>query len=262
MSKSAHTLSWGHLLGLVALGLICLSGIGYSLLAQTAERDAQGCVVGKPLAASIALVVDATDPLTQVHRARLARAVDDMLRDAPVDAKLIVLTIQPEEAPQEAFARCNPGATGNELTENVARVRALYQGTFAGPLRAAVDTLSGASGASRSPIIEALTALTQRPDFDRRVPSRTLIVASDMLQNSSSYSQYRGDMARTFRHSALARGDQADFAGIEVSVDYFVRPDQRHRQGPAHRAFWDTWFKERGARAVRFLGVAMGGRTS
>ncbi|MBG1233965.1 hypothetical protein [Aestuariivirga litoralis] len=252
-----HLKLW-HAVSLLTILSITTAG-AYVGLKPGHVKDAQDCVSDVPLASSTVMIVDATDPLTPLHRERLDSEAKGMLRDSQPGDKLVILAIHPEDAPSEQFARCNPGAEGG-FSDNVRKVAKHYKEAFVDPLVDAVNVLASETDAPRSPIMEAITAATQRPDFDGTIARRKLIIASDMLQNTpGDYSQYsKGDMTKNFLASSLAKGDQADLKGVEVVVDYFTRKNVRLLQDDKHRDFWRKWFVNRGARSVTFVGVGGG----
>jgi hypothetical protein len=256
MGRSNRFKLW-HLAALTTIAAIPVAAMAYTNLNKAPERDASNCRIGQSPPATTVLIADSSDALSTIHRDRLNSDIDRARDNLSIDGKLVLLALHPDVSIEELFGRCNPGSAASELTQNARKVRRHYEEAFADPLEAARGRMVGGAAAKQSQLIEAITLVTQRADFDARIPNRTLIVASDMLQHTTGgYSHYaKGDIARAFEKSALAIGDQADLSGVAVVVDYFTRPDQRTLQGPRHRAFWEAWFRERGAASVTFLGV-------
>ncbi len=62
--------------------------VAVGALNQSPPRDHRNCRIGEPLKSSTVLMADATDTLTEIHRARLARDTDDLLQSTPVDGKV------------------------------------------------------------------------------------------------------------------------------------------------------------------------------
>lgn len=242
---------------------ILIAGITAWWMSREPELDqATLCPLDRPLQTSVIVLVDTTDALNRLQVKRMLATVKTTLDGMPVFGKLSIVLLDgaaPYE-PVELVSLCNPGSPNNinPLLKNPRRYAKKYQEAFGAPVEKALAALITAPTAARSPIMETLTALTWRPDFDASVPDRSLVIVSDMLQHQPggmSHYQSAGRWAR-FMHPGLPARDDANLAGVSVRVDYIRRPDVLQLQNAAHRQFWTTWLTGRGASSVTGLETA------
>ena len=199
--------------------------------------------------------------------ARLVAQARAAAMATPEYGKLVVVVFDGADkgAPREIFSRCAPAnpATMSEL-QGQEHATALWPERFEKPLSAAVSQLGNAPSATRSPIIAAISQITQRPDFDSRVTWRALFLVSDGLEHDRrGFSHMKGGttsaLIRRFRESGLVATAPADLTGVAVTFDYLLRPEFAARQNADHRAFWNWWFMENGARSISFAGLREAG---
>lgn len=229
------------------------------------RRDTDLCLKSAAPTAVTAVLVDGTDKLSPEHETQLKAVFQELKRETPVNGKLLIMGLTPAAAPNSVsvvFAACNPGTKrGTPFLDHpaVAPADRAWLNRYAKPMDAALARLGELpESPAASPILEAITALTTRADFDRGVPKRTLILVTDGLQLTPGvYSHFRsGDLWASYLRSGIAPFVQADLAGADVRIVYLLRPAFAARQTPAHRAFLVRWLRERGAASVSFRGVA------
>jgi hypothetical protein len=245
------------------LALMVAGGAGYfGVVSRPPPLDPITlCRLDQRLESSVTIIVDTTDALTRLQASRLAAAVRDAREALPIHGRLTLLFLDADNPfdPREILSLCNPGSVRdlNPFTQTASRVERRWRASFEAPIDAAVEALTRAPTARRSPIIETIAAATARPDFDSRVPRRRLLVVSDLLQHEpGGYSHYTGDLRwPRFAASRLADAAWADLTGVEVEIEYLRRPESARVQTEAHRAFWHEWFMRSGAASVRFLGA-------
>ena len=113
-----------------------------------------------------------------------------------------------------------------------------------------IDELLGGSPSEASPIMESVQAMALRvfdnPEF-ANVGGRTLVLVSDMIQNTPDHSQIGGVQPfESFRRSPGYRRLITDvLADVGVKILYIQRPLQ-----PAygeHVQFWSDFFSASGA---------------
>jgi hypothetical protein len=111
--------------------------------------------------------------------------------------------------------------------------------------------------------MEAITGSTWRSDFNASVPSRQLIVVSDLLENDpGDFSAYkRGDLWRKFQRSAVARDAVPNLTGVEIHIVLLRRATALRFQTRKLSDFWQRWFSERGAASVDFGAAASAHRS-
>jgi hypothetical protein len=232
-------------------------------LSRTPALDATTlCPTDLALTTSVVMLVDTTDQLNATQAARFLATVRRTREEIPTFGKLTIIFLDanaPYE-PKELVSSCNPGSLRqiNPLFQTESRAAKRWTESFGSPIDKAVSQLLSAPTAKRSPIIEAITAATWRPDFDIRTPNRRLIVVSDLLQHDpDGYTHYANpDLWRSFQKSKLFKEADANLHGVDVEIEYLRRPSAGTAQGEAHRAFWRRWLTNRGARTVQFVGIA------
>ena len=246
------------LVGGAALAVLVSTGAIALINRQPTLDEKTLCPQEQKLESSTIVLVDTTDALTLVQTNRLLAAVAEARGELPVYGKLTLLFLDAKAPfdPKELVSLCNPGSPryANPLFQTASRIEKRYRESFGGPVEKAVEALLKAPTAARSPILEALTAVTWRSDFDARVKNRKLFVVSDLLQlGEGGYSHYQGgDLWVRFVRSGIARKVEADLTDVRVKIDYLRRAEATQHQNDAHRAFWTRWLTERGAATIDF----------
>ncbi|MGF0540731.1 hypothetical protein ACQQ2Q_22295 [Agrobacterium sp. ES01] len=253
-------------LGIAAVAAVTIGSFGATVLtakpADTAKRASNGCTLDRRPVSTTVMLVDFTDAPTAANISQLERIFRDLRQSIPKDGKAIValLDVAAESNLSMALQVCNPGAKNGDFAPrpgpSVQDQRWLqnYYRPFDEALKAAKTS---PTSSDRSPIMEAITSLTQRADFDGVIANRKLIVVSDGLQLTPKvYSQFKGgDLWKSFEKSRLPAMTQADLTNVEVTFVYLLRPEYAQRQTEAHRAFLRRWFESRGARSLVFRGI-------
>ena len=212
-------------------------------------------------AATTAIMVDATDSLTEDQRRRLKVTVDTERDRLPQGGRIIILGLNPERPwePTALAAVCNPGKAedSNPFFVTRSKIEKRWQAAFGDPIDKAVQQSMDSPTSERSPIIITVAAILARADFDTRIASRRLILISDLLEHEKGiYSQLRGgDFWNAYQASPLAKQTRLDLKGVSVAIDYLQRGKFAAVQGPRHQGFWQRLFTEAGASEVQFLGM-------
>jgi hypothetical protein len=127
------------------------------------------------------VLVDKSDPWSEVQAGRLKKLVKQIGDDLPADRMMSIYVFKDVFEPgfRPLIALCNPGRTASGR-----------------PLDEALVVLTQPAKGNLSPIVEAVGDVVSRRE--NRVPSgdRTLVLVSDMLQNSSQFSFFGAPGAR------------------------------------------------------------------
>jgi hypothetical protein len=217
------------------------------------------CRTDQPLSAHRAILVDTTDVLSGDERNRVREVLNREEADARPYEKVSVFSVEAATpyAPKRLFAGCAPkkAADASPITENPAMYASVWKRKFAKPLDNAMATEMGAGPQAHSPIIESLWAISRMYDFDSGVAHRRIVIASDMLQNSADFSQYRGATGfAAYAHTEFGRLHMPNLAGVDVEIVYFVRPETIRLQTQKHLRFWTEFFRAAGAVQVQIIG--------
>lgn len=259
--RTGLILSWAG--ALIALGL---AGFALNTLMQTRARlaaiDPQTLCDGMAPTRVHAILLDSSDPLTDVQRVRTEDYLHELIKTFKAGARVDVYMATAKEGhlAKPLFSKCQP-QTGQDtagLTSNPARLRAKWKAEFMTPLNAAISSGLRQSGRGNSPILETISAVAAQ-SFGLR-GSKTdgargrddLIIVSDFIQNSPLLNQYaRYSDVDSFVASGNSVAVAMDLRNVHVEMIYVQRKRQKKRQTEAHRNWWSDFFRTQGAVSVR-----------
>ena len=211
------------------------------------------------------ILVDQSEALTDTHRRFAASFIRDYVANddtLPVRSRIALFTFSKrnfEAGASPSFRPasdlCRPPSQGNELYENNRKITKDFYLRFLVPVTTALEESLTTEVGERSPILETLQLISRSqeiPDGGRK----TLILVSDMLQNTAGFSHYRDRRSyEDFVRSGFASDVRADFRDWSIIVIYLRRYRERHLQQGAHVDFWQRYFHESGGKVVRWAGV-------
>ena len=215
-------------------------------------RGDDNCLAAGPVALNI-IAIDVTDELSAVQRLALRNELVRILERVNVDEAVQIWKIAPSasDVPEAVGPLlCNPGRIANRWFQNPGRVEATFIEGFWTPLNDQLDELLEGSSSEASPIMESMQAMALRvfdnpdyPDINRQ----TLILASDMIQNTAAHSQLNGVQPfESFSQSSSYRGLRTDLlTDVQVKILYIQRPLQP--TFGEHIEFWQDYFSSSGA---------------
>lgn len=145
------------------------------------------------------ILVDKSDPWSPVQAERLKRLVKKTGEALPANQLLSVYVFSDAFEPNfpPLLALCNPGRTASEWIGNPRRDYVRWVERFGRPLDEALTVLAQPARGHLSPIAEAIGDVLARRENRPATGERSLILVSDMLQNSAQFS--------VFGNSAAAR---------------------------------------------------------
>jgi hypothetical protein len=212
--------------------------------APTLDRETL-CPSDGPRSVTVVLL-DTSDSLSVLARTELKVALEDLAYKTPIHGLLELRVIpSPNPGGTIAFSKCNPGDGSNlsEITAAPQLVRRRWQAGFREPLEQALRAGFDGADAKSSPIMESIQQITAErfaSDVDQ-LKERRLIIASDMIQNSDGYSQYKGDLSyERFQKSSAYQRLQANLYGAAVSIIYVPRSGV-NINSVSHLSFWERW---------------------
>lgn len=121
-----------------------------------------------------------------------------------------------------SFSHCKPleGEDANELYRNPRLFAERYDEEFKKPFCDMIDRMLRSEGAPHSPIMESLQAgLAETPGFLDAAWPRRVVIASDLLHHSDSFSFYRGDDWRSFESSTAFGRMAKTLDGVDSAFD-------------------------------------------
>jgi hypothetical protein len=209
------------------------------------------------------LLVDVTDPMNLPQRQDFLNQLDRLTDQIPRYGKLVIAKVDPvsNRLLEPIITRCNPGSARDvtDVDGNPQKLEKMRQDQFLAPLRLAFERLTTASGADRSPILESIQSvnLTELQRGTSASGSKKLIVASDLLQNTSEISFYKGlpDSAVLIASQPFSRV-RTDLRGIDVELWMLQRSDSTSTQPRALPELWEKIIIEEGGRLMRVYTVS------
>lgn len=209
------------------------------------------------------LLVDVTDPMNLPQRQDFLNQLDRLTDQIPRYGKLVIAKVDPisERLLAPVITRCNPGSGGDvtEVDGNPQKLEKLRQEKFLAPLELAYDRLLEASPADRSPILESIQSvnLTEILKGAEENRVRRIIVASDLLQNTSEISFYgKLPNADALLKSQPFSRVRTDLRGTDVELWMLQRKDSTNSQPRALPELWERIIDEQGGRLVRVYTVS------
>jgi len=211
------------------------------------------------------ILVDQSEALTDTHRRFALSYIKDYVADdarLPVRSRIALFTFSKLnfESPSNPSFRpssdlCRPPSRGNELYENNRRITKDFYLRFLVPVTTALQQSLTTEVGERSPILETLQMISRSQEIEDG-GRKTLIVVSDMLQNTAGFSHYKERRRyEDFVRSGFASDVKADFRDWNIIVVYLRRyRDRQLQQGP-HIDFWQRYFHDTGGNIVRWAGV-------
>lgn len=211
------------------------------------------------------ILVDQSEALTDTHRRFALTFIKDYVAD---DARFSVrsrialftfskLNFESQNSPsfQPSSDVCRPPSHGNELYENNRKITKDFYLRFLIPVTAALEQSLTTEVGERSPILETLQLISRSQEIEDG-GRKTLILVSDMLQNTGGFSHYRDRRSyEDFLRSGFASDVKADFRDWSIIVVYLRRYRDRQLQQGAHVDFWQRYFHEAGGKVTRWAGV-------
>lgn len=198
------------------------------------------------------VLIDLTDTLSndqQKYVLNYVSRVKDRLTDFE-RLSIFTLTENTYIVPEPVFSKCNPGdgKEANELYQNPGKMKLRFDRFFSEPFKEALKSMDFEKTDDRSPIFETIRELAYRDDFGKDVSERTLIIISDMMHHTSSYSHYRNSLDyEAFSKMPYADEVRVDLDSVTVRIVYLLRPKLKALQGEAHLLFWEKYFEANGA---------------
>lgn len=252
----------------MGLGLFVIAaGVISTLLfirPEPIQRDTVTLCPSTGITGVTAVLIDTTDGITPVSKADALNQLSTIVRSTAPGELVEVFQTAPivGEPLPSVTTLCNPGSPdlADPLISNPVLVQQRWDQQFEGPLDELFTELLHAEEATTSPLMESIQsiAVTSFGKLGRQTVPKTLVVVSDLLQNTSNYSHYSHVVdfgsfsADTDAYRALA----ADLRGVDVEILYLQRKTERAISGNDVVNFWYAWLDEHGAGRVHTTKLA------
>ena len=220
--SSAYKTVFGVLMILVALGVLGMIGFYSFKLSRDPGLTEELCPADGPRA-HLAILVDTTDPLTLTHLQRTRQILDAKIGAAPVGTRVSFSTVNPDSGVRQSafFSICKPPSKedASPLTANPRMVHEQYEAAFEKPVEATLRRLLTIPEAPSSPIMEGLQEFASRiPEFATTDRPRELVIMSDLMQHSASFSFYRGGTWKSFSNANGPERFGLAFSDVDITI--------------------------------------------
>lgn len=209
------------------------------------------------------LLVDVTDPMNLPQQQDFLNQLAQLKNSIPRYGQLTIMQVNSagEKLLSPIITRCNPGtgADIDPLKGNPQKVQKQWTSGFSEPLDGIFNQIVRASGAELSPIMESVqsVALTEFQKPGRQDMPKRLIIASDLLQNTSGISFYKSLPARAeFVSSEPFRRVRTDLRGVDVELWQLQRLDSSRTQPRTLSDLWTSAIEKQGGSVTRIYNVS------
>lgn len=231
---------------LFGFGTLIIAGIVGANLMLTSRQspDKTTLCIGKP-AKSTVIVLDRTDGLSVQTQNEIVARVQRLVEGAVDVGELVSVFTIDEISRKELeprFSYCKPPSTGNAAYENPRAIARQKRERFDEPL---VRVLAETVGTTPdSPIAEALVDLAQSR-YVNPPNGATLVVFSDMIENTSALSMYRCTSGESgveaFKAVRAAAVQRPHLANVDVQLHVVPRSKLSPANVQCRDYFWN-WF--------------------
>ena len=243
--------------GIVAVLFVTVAGVVLWLF-KGEGLDSQGCPRETGPKREVVVLIDASDPLNDKHKAELGRILRELTGSARSGRRdvlamgegerVTLYVLETTPVPTEIKQICHPGnPAGRPWYEELFRGRLFADQRWRDFKTGLVDDVIEHFPAveiearTESPILETIAVLTARHASSRRAEkggeSTHLIVISDLLQNTQILSHYRAYP----KPSGIPGELGSDLSRVHVSLFRLERHKYEQFQTPEHFYWWTDW---------------------
>lgn len=236
---------------LLVLSGALIGGLGYlyaKASSQTKLAKETLCPIDGPMAVNVFLI-DTTDPISDTTLLDIKNRFQKTVSSIPVGGLLEIfdLTENPGEL-VKMFDGCNPGdgSSVDQWTNNPARRQRQWEEAFNKPLDKVSESIPNGQSGNQSPIMAAIQEikLTVFDKFSKPGAAKQLIVASDMIEHTKLYSQYKSGVSyEAYLNSPANAKYRTTLDGVDVAIWYVDRAAKPF-DGRDHVRFWAKWVLE------------------
>lgn len=231
---------------LLIAGMVLLIGVFFVFkLSQDNKLKprADNCV--GIVTANTVIVLDHSDQITKQTREEIeARAMTYILDKVQPNERVSVFTVSDlsKQALAPLVSRCRPPDNGNRLVENTRLLHKRFVESFEKPMRQALSIAP--TNSNESPIAQAVTDISLSQYL--RGKTNTLLVFSDMLENTPKFSLYRCPSATTvvslYRDSRKGAQERPIFQNTNISLNFIPTLGQSKEVLSCRNQLWNWFF--------------------
>ena len=250
---------------LIILVLLVVAALSYAYLQVTKDSEydeATLCPLSGPTGVLVT-VVDLSDPLSRLQANRLGNELARRIEDAPEGTMISLGVVRSDiDSSGIRFSMCRPrgGWEANMLYQNKALIERRFTEAFQRPLSEALTELLEGEELPISPIIETMHQVVLDTQGYRSVDvSKSIILVSDLYQNSGAHSFYRGHDWQSFAGSQEFATKSRFLEGFDVIVIRIPRPVPKQSSNDSVEDFWVNFLEASGAASVDVDYATLGG---
>lgn len=232
-------------------GLLLLGGVTSVVLALVAFRGylggrpspgADNCL-GPPAASTVIIIDRSEETSVQTLNEIRARALSYVRDSVMVNERVSVFGVDDmaKHSLIPLVSLCRPQREGNRLIENVKTLEKRFHANFEAPLDRALAPTQSRS--NESPLAQAMTDLSLSQYL--RSKRNTLLVYSDMLENTTRFSLYRctspARVIDDFRRSRVGAMQRPKFRNTMVKLSVIPRLNVSQTTLECRDKLW-LWF--------------------
>lgn len=229
---------------IAGIGLLVIAFFGFKLSQENKPKPRADNCVGI-VTANTVIVLDHSDQITDQTREEIeARAMSYILNKVQPNERVSVFTVSDlsKRALAPVVSRCRPPDEGNRLVEDTRRLRKKFVESFEEPVRRALSIPPTAS--KESPIAQAITDISLSQYL--RGETNTLLVFSDMLENTDKFTLYRCSSPSTvvprYRESRKGMQERPTFKNTRVRLNLIPIQNQSKEVILCRTQLWNWFF--------------------
>lgn len=251
---------------IIILGILIVIGFAVGLLISKENHialDPETLCPTTGIEEKTVILIDRTDPLTNIQHQELKVFLHDIKNAIPLHSAISIYSMDkpnPDILEAEIFL-CNPGKGENKspLLSNPQLIEKIWKEKFSKKLDDVISRMMEPLTIGNSPIMENIKAVsvTEFIGNENKDVKKHLIIVSDLMQNTSTYSHYRNS---SFNFSAYEKSNafqyyQCDLKGVDVEILYVRRPNLLNAQGKKHILFWQNFIHAMGGTLIKVKSI-------
>ncbi|WP_010178724.1 hypothetical protein [Glaciecola sp. HTCC2999] len=241
------------LLGVVVLSILCGGFYYFKIQSEIVSRNKVDlCRDDGFVARETAIIIDATDDFNESQALIVKKEFEKVIGKSLIDERFSVYVINEnisDKKPLVVACNAGDGSDKNEYTSNLRRLKLAWEQQFFNKIVGQIDELVGEHEADESPIMEFIKFVSVETFYSSNANDKRLIIVSDMLHHTSSFSHYTP--TTNFFNSSYSLEVRPYLEDIEVNVLYVYRPQYAALQNRKHIEFWEKYFSDGNGSLVR-----------
>lgn len=201
---------------------------------------------------ALTVLIDTSDPISVVQKELIAAKLKD---DIAAVATGTLIAVSPLGIDNTAsFWACKPvdPQQVNQWVDNPRMRAVVFEEKFMQPLNDTLQTMMVAEGASTSPIMESILPTILRAEAPVvNEGSKTLIMISDMIQNSENFSFFRGESWTSFQQSEKFKRLGSNLSGYDVRLYLIPREQYSAITLETLQEFWRGYFDHQRVSSIK-----------